>query len=106
MSTKLNRPAYQQRIDENIAWLEKVAPDTLERRHTIQVLRHSVLYAYDLEPIVEVVANDDCVTDAIMGYRCHWCKAFIRSDQDDTEMKHTPDCQAGAVPSASLRIAR
>lgn len=46
MSCKLNRSAYQRLIDENIAWLMKF-PRTLEREHTIFVLRDSVRCHYD-----------------------------------------------------------
>lgn len=38
MPTTLNNPAWQQLIDENIAWLETV-PRALERDHVIDCLR-------------------------------------------------------------------
>ena len=41
MSSKMNRHAYQQLIDEDIAWLEK-QPRTLERDHIALIVRQSV----------------------------------------------------------------
>jgi hypothetical protein len=45
MSGKMNRPAYEKLIEENIAWLNKY-PDTLERRHIEQILRSSPGHEY------------------------------------------------------------
>lgn len=42
---KLNKLGYQQLIDEDIAWLEKI-PRTLEREHIIAVLKASVEHEY------------------------------------------------------------
>jgi len=52
---RLNKEGYQQLIDEDIVWLEKI-PRTLERDHIIDVLRASVAHEYhsfiaaDLKP--------------------------------------------------------
>ena len=45
---QLNRSGYQKLIDENIEWLEQ-QPRTLERDHTIEVLRWSVDAIYGPE---------------------------------------------------------
>lgn len=56
---RLNKWGYEQLIKEDIEWLEKVAPDTLERRHIILTLKCSIEHEYpekmDLmpEPCVE-----------------------------------------------------
>ena len=42
MGTKLNKSAYQKLIYEDIDWLKKNTPHTLERDHIIQVLRDSI----------------------------------------------------------------
>jgi hypothetical protein len=42
---KLNKEAYQELVDEDIAWLEQF-PNTLERRHIALVLRDSVYRLY------------------------------------------------------------
>lgn len=42
---RLNKLGYQQLIDEDIAWLEKI-PRTLERDHIIVVLKASVDHEY------------------------------------------------------------
>ena len=42
---KLNKEAYQELVDEDIAWLLK-QPDTLERKHIECVLRDSVYRLY------------------------------------------------------------
>ncbi|HYE57386.1 MAG TPA: hypothetical protein VD948_02725 [Rhodothermales bacterium] len=47
---RLNRPAYEKLIAEDIAWLEKSAPDTLERKHILVVLRASVDLYYGPDP--------------------------------------------------------
>ena len=46
MGTTLNRKAYARLIEENIAEIEKYMPDSLERQHTIEVLRWSVVLEY------------------------------------------------------------
>ncbi|MDP1930923.1 MAG: hypothetical protein Q8L60_05660 [Gammaproteobacteria bacterium] len=42
MSGKITKWAYQKLIDENIAWLLASTQDSLERQHTIEVLKHAV----------------------------------------------------------------
>lgn len=49
MTTTLNRPAYQQLVDENVAWLKK-QPRTLERDHVILIVGQSVGWLYDSYP--------------------------------------------------------
>lgn len=47
MGTKLNEKAYQKLIDENIEALEKYMPEhSLEKKHTIDVLKWSVKQIY------------------------------------------------------------
>lgn len=46
MSGKLTRESYQEIIAEDIAWLEKLGPNCLERRHIALVLNASVRYYY------------------------------------------------------------
>lgn len=47
MGTTLNRIAYQRMIDENIIELEKYMPEhSLEKKHTIEVLKWSVRQIY------------------------------------------------------------
>lgn len=46
MGTKLNKDYYQKLIDEDIKVLLKSMPDTLERKHIIDVLNDSVNYYY------------------------------------------------------------
>jgi len=46
MTTRLNRAGYQQLIDEDVAWLERIAGPTLEREHIIAVLKASVEREY------------------------------------------------------------
>lgn len=45
---RLNRSAYEQLIEEDVAWCEQ-QPRTLERDHVILVLRASVDYEYNAE---------------------------------------------------------
>lgn len=45
-----------------------------------------------IHSIVRAVAEDDPITDAAPGYRCHWCKAHLRSDQNESEIVHGSDC--------------
>lgn len=45
MTTALNRTAYHQLVDEDVAWLEK-QPRTLERDHVIQIVKDSVRCYY------------------------------------------------------------
>lgn len=49
MSSKLNRPAYEQLIKEDLEWLDQ-QPDTLEAEHIRQVLKDSIRVYYDLTP--------------------------------------------------------
>jgi hypothetical protein len=42
---KLTREDYEQLIDEDLAWLERM-PSSLERQHIMQVLLASVEYEY------------------------------------------------------------
>jgi len=50
---RLNKASYEQLINEDIAWLEKI-PRTLERDHIIAVLKASIEHEYpeifNLEP--------------------------------------------------------
>ena len=47
MGIQLNEQAYQKLIDENIKALEKYMPEfSLEKRHTIEVLKWSVQQIY------------------------------------------------------------
>lgn len=55
MTTRLNRQAYQQLVDEDVAWLEK-QPRTLEREHVILIVKSSVGWLYD--PFPEIDAKD------------------------------------------------
>jgi len=43
MSSPLFPGAYEELVEEDIAWLTKVAPQSLERGHIIEVLKESVL---------------------------------------------------------------
>lgn len=45
MSYRLNKKVYEQLINEDIAWLEKV-PRTLEREHIIAILKASIKHEY------------------------------------------------------------
>jgi len=49
MPTTLNRWAYQKLVDEDIQWLlnKTTAKDTLEGRHIIEIVKHSVSTYYD-----------------------------------------------------------
>lgn len=48
MGTTLNKKAYQRLIDENIEALEKHMPEhSLEKKHTIEVLKWSVVEIYE-----------------------------------------------------------
>ena len=49
MTMRLTRDAYQQLVDEDIAWL-KTMPRTLERDHIIMILEHAVEYEYPTPP--------------------------------------------------------
>lgn len=46
MGGTLTRAAYQELVDEDIAWLER-QPRTLERDHVIEIVRQSVAMYYD-----------------------------------------------------------
>jgi hypothetical protein len=46
MSMKLNKPGYEQLINEDIEWLEKKVPRTLERDHIVAVLKASIEHEY------------------------------------------------------------
>lgn len=46
MGTTLNRASYQKMIDEDIEELKKSIPNSLERKHIIQVLEWSVTELY------------------------------------------------------------
>jgi hypothetical protein len=65
---RLNKLGYQQLIDEDIAWLEKI-PRTLERDHIIAVLKASVDHEYpsfimeDLLPGPCKEHGEDCPWD-------------------------------------------
>jgi hypothetical protein len=69
---RLNKLGYQQLIDEDIAWLEKM-PRTLERDHIIVVLRASIEHEYpsrrftmeDLYPdsLCDEKCGPDCTSD-------------------------------------------
>jgi len=50
MSGKLNRPAYQRLIDEDIAEVLREMSPGLERTHIVAVLRESVRLQYDEIP--------------------------------------------------------
>jgi hypothetical protein len=52
MSFKMNKNAYQKLIDENISEIEKYMPDSLERRHTIDILKESVRMHYNQKPVL------------------------------------------------------
>jgi transcription elongation factor Elf1 len=47
MSSKLNRHAYQEMIDGDVAALVRDMPDNLERRHIENILKDSVRVYYD-----------------------------------------------------------
>jgi len=49
MPLTLNRQAYQQLVDEDLAWLAQ-QPRTLERDHIEQIIRWSIRVLYDGEP--------------------------------------------------------
>ena len=47
---RVNRDAYTKLIDEDIAWLNKVAPEhSLEKMHIEEVLRNSITEFYGEE---------------------------------------------------------
>jgi hypothetical protein len=69
MTMRLNKLGYQQLIDEDIAWLEKI-PRTLERDHIISVLRASVTHGYP-EPhsVLPIDKDDERIVDALVAKR-------------------------------------
>lgn len=56
---KLNKEGYQQLINEDIAWLEKL-PYTLEREHIIAVLKCSVEHEYPSVSDIEYERYQRC----------------------------------------------
>jgi len=46
MGTKLNKDAYMKLVYEDIDWLKKNSPHTLERDHIIMVLQDSIKRHY------------------------------------------------------------
>jgi len=72
---QLNKEAYQKLIDENIAALEKHMPEhSLEKKHTIEVLKWSVKQIYDKKschlpcPVTDVGGVNNC-----QNHECgHW----------------------------------
>lgn len=52
MTMKLNRSAYEQLVREDIAWLEQ-QPRTLEREHTIGILKDSPALYYDADELAD-----------------------------------------------------
>ena len=58
MTMKLTRAAYQKLLNEDIKWLEKTAPRTLERNHLIEIARWSMDAFYPPMPnIVRTAAR-------------------------------------------------
>ena len=60
---RLNKFGYQQLIDEDIAWLEKI-PRTLERDHIIAVLKASVEHEYPMHGVKDM--TDEELHNAIL----------------------------------------
>jgi hypothetical protein len=80
-SKRVNRQAYQQMIDGNIAWLEKM-PRTLERDHVLAILRKAVEYEYGPasssgHPAGEGAPTD--VDDPSIEYLLDYANDFPRS---------------------------
>jgi hypothetical protein len=73
MSGKVNKPTYEQLIQEDINWLTKNTEDTLERRHIIAIVKDSVNSYY--------TPAGDCPASPIPGKAhkingdgcCVWC---------------------------------
>ena len=57
MSMPLNRAAFEQLIAEDIAWPERVAPNTLERRHIVVCLKEQARLTYEAHPVAPVIAD-------------------------------------------------
>lgn len=56
MSGPVNRATFERLIAEDIAWCEQ-QPRTLEREHTIAVLRDAPRLMYEAHPVPPVVAD-------------------------------------------------
>ncbi len=72
MSSRLNRPAYERLIRENIEWLDK-QPRTLERDHIRMILDQAVEYEYG--PIVvdqASVADDAGEVEGLLKEADYW----------------------------------
>lgn len=63
---RLNKSGYEQLINEDIAWLEKI-PRTLERDHIIAVLKASIEHEYPSQPRF---TPDDLFPDSLCGEEC------------------------------------
>ena len=71
---QLNKLGYKQLIDEDILWLEKNTPDTLERRHIIMVLRDSIDMYYPLK------------------VKCPDCGKMVQKRDYDLGLHHMTNC--------------
>lgn len=70
----LNKHGYQQLIDQNIEALEKYMPKySLEKRHTIEVLRWSIKQLYERNSNQANSENTNCAIFDVM-LSCPKCK--------------------------------
>jgi len=75
MSIMMDRPAYEQMIQEDIDWLMK-QPRTLERDHVVEVLKASTDRIYGKEPVnVPKCGNHKDVPFGVVRIGCEYDKA-------------------------------
>ncbi len=75
----LNKKAYKQLIEEDIAFLEKAVPGrSLEKEHIIEVLEWSIEELYS----DQVGDNKECnCTYMTFGEHAYFCPKFVKSEQ-------------------------
>lgn len=82
----LNKHGYQQLIDQNIEALEKYMPKhSLEKKHTIEVLKWSVKQIYGSDGNQPNSENANCAIQNVVGST--WCATMqLRWKQVEVDM--------------------
>ena len=88
MGIQLDEHAYQKLIDENIEALNKYMPEhSLEKKHTIEVLKWSVQQIYHRVPPVKTFRENDVLsTSNIRASKC--CENCKHHDEKTIGCKH------------------
>lgn len=84
MAGKMNKEAYREMVNEDIQFLVKHAPDTLERRHIVEILRASIESEYD-EATGKLI--DELDRQLVLEWQSHKLGATRELDLHETRGK-------------------